>query len=324
MIFKHSFSLIKTICTVFSIFVVCAVVIVMPTQAVAQCLPGLPCSEILTPGQLLDPSTGPNAAKSDRNSCDANFMNQIYAKAFLEAERETVIKNAIILKPDSVLEYSCFDHLAARVATHAGPLFSELLTPESLDEIINVLVLESLVKYGENFSHDFLGGAATDDNHIFSPTTTGVQGACDYMNNIFYIAKCDDFALNAPFMTFEQLLTTDPRLLPYSCPTPLRVSAELIATANNQDRLYASFDPLETLLYIMSPPFAGLCENATPIPTGVIVSYQENDQDLAGNPITVEAYSSDKVCCSDKVCSNPGCYFDHGGDSDPGNDRCVP
>ena len=41
--------------------------------------------------------------KSDNDaSCDANFMNQIYAKGFLEAEREVVISNSLIMKPDSV------------------------------------------------------------------------------------------------------------------------------------------------------------------------------------------------------------------------------
>jgi len=291
----------------------------------APCLPGLPCVTPPTPAQLLTPSSGPNASKSgESEACDANFMNQIYARAFLESEREVVINNAIILKPDSVLEYSCFDHYAARSATNAGPIFSETNTPTSLDNIINVLVLQSLVEYAnENFAHDFLGGAASGDNNSLSSSVAGISGLCDFMFAAYNIAKCDDFALNAPFMSFETifslpaLISTDPRTMPVSCPSNHRIMSDILATAKNETWTYSSFDIIDTLLPRMRAGTTTTCESSVPIPTGVMVLFEKKDIDPAGNPIDVESYSY-----QDKVCTNPGCYFDHGANANPGDDIC--
>ena len=96
-----------------------------PVAAAAACVDGLPCDTPQTPAELANPTAGPNADKSTSDACDANFMNQIYAKAFLEAEREVVVANTSILKPDSVLEYTCLDQLVTPVAEDAGPIFSE-------------------------------------------------------------------------------------------------------------------------------------------------------------------------------------------------------
>ena len=204
---------------------------------------GIPCGAPPTPAQLNDPALSPNANKGLGAACDANFMNQIYAKAFIEAEREMVITNSTITKPDSVLEYSCFDYLAARVATIAGPVFSERpwimnvntspnmvplnvsLGNTHLDRSIEQLVLASLDAYGDkNFPYDFLAGAAAGDNHDFSLTVAGAAGVCDHMFNMHFLAKCGDFGLSVPFMTFENyfsvpaLLNTDPRTNPKVCP----------------------------------------------------------------------------------------------------------
>ncbi|MCF8495491.1 MAG: hypothetical protein K9G62_02355 [Alphaproteobacteria bacterium] len=96
----------------------------------AACVPGLPCVVPLTPNSPttwpISPNTvGPNAPKSDTDLCDADFMNQIYARAFLEADRENILNKLLIPKPDSVLEYTCFDKQVAMTAGRAGPLFTE-------------------------------------------------------------------------------------------------------------------------------------------------------------------------------------------------------
>ncbi len=316
-------------------------------SAYAQCLRGLPCETVPTAAQLTDPTTGPNASKSTTAACDANFMNQIYAKAFLEAEREVVINNSLMLKPDSVLEYSCFDQQAAAVANDAGPIFSEStrwspanvsiqtgsvsinvnMGPTRLDNSINRLVLESLETYVDtNFAHDFLGGAASGDNNTISSSVAGISGTpCDFMYLVHDVSKCDAFALNTQFMTFESyfstpsLLSTDPRTLPRTCPAGHQITSARLDVSKNATWNFVSFDRVNTLLPIQRPESSGTCENSTPIPTGVVVIINENDQDLAGNPIAVNSYQYD-----DKVCSNPACTFDHRGDANGANDRCVP
>ncbi|MEZ5813809.1 MAG: hypothetical protein R3E13_03680 [Alphaproteobacteria bacterium] len=317
---------------------------------------GVPCQTPPDPGELDDPDTGPNAPKSESSACDANFMNQIYAKAFLEAEREVVVHNALIMKPDSVFEYTCFDQQAADVAIIAGPIFSEStrwspttvpINPGSvkidvnmgdtrLDDGIENLVLESLKIYVDsNFAHDFLGGMATGDNNTISGTMAGISPLpCDFMYLVHDVVRCDAFAPHVQFLSFESyystpaLLSTDPRTLPVAggglthCPKGHQITSAIVDIANNTNWTYASFDLVDTLLPIQRSPdpgTSGICENAKPIPTGVVISINEKDLDPAGNPVSKHKYEY-----KDKVCSNPACFFDHGGDSSEGNDKCVP
>lgn len=338
----------------------------------AACIPGLPCETAPSGAQLQDPHTGPNATKSgdstvstatnpnETRTCDANFMNQIYAKAFLEAERETVITNTLILKPDSVLEYSCFDQRVAAVAEDAGPIFSEsdrwstatipingglsvsTAGPSSnvpdvdidvnmgntrLDGSVERLVLEALVEYANgSFSYDFLGNTATGDNNTFSASVAGVSGVCDFMFNMYHISKCDDFALNAPFMHFEagfgamNLASTDPRTIPASCPSTHAITSAVIDVAQNQSWNYASFDPVDPLLTLTNPSDGSTCETADPIPTGVMVTYVQYGVDPAGNPIV----TTPEYIYEDKVCPNPACYFENNDNASGGDDTCEP
>lgn len=284
---------------------------------------GVPCSSPPSPPQLEDPTTSPNSNKGLDSACDANFMNQIYAKALLEAGREMIIAEATIIRPDSVLEYSCFDHRAAEVARLAGPIFSELhwtagfidvfLGRNHLDRSIQSLVLTSLNAYGgQNFPQGFLAGGAAGDDHDFSDTVAGVSGACDYMYNVHYISKCEDFGLNAPFMTFESyfsspaLLVTDPRTQPTTCPASSEITHVNVEIAKNKDWSWASFDQVDPFLEKFRASDGSTCENNVPIPTGVVVRQVTYGQDLAGNPIMGAAQYS----YPDKVCSNPACYFD--------------
>jgi hypothetical protein len=105
-------------------------ILLWASPSFALCLAGLPCT---TPATSNDPydgtispnESGPNKEKTDRDMCDADFMNQIYAKAFLEAERENILNGLVIRKPDSVLEYSCYEQHVNITAHKAGPLFTE-------------------------------------------------------------------------------------------------------------------------------------------------------------------------------------------------------
>lgn len=89
----------------------------------STCLPGIPCTRPLTPNQNFIDSDGPNVLGPNRSrlgdeddSCDADFLNQMHARAYMEAERENLMAEIILRKPDSVLEYSCFQKFPELVA----------------------------------------------------------------------------------------------------------------------------------------------------------------------------------------------------------------
>ena len=102
-------------------------------QSSDDCIDGLPCVTDLTPNDPEQDGDGPNAdgapnaKKSTSAACDADFMNQIYARAFLESEREITLASVAIRKPDSVLEYTCFDQLAEKGHEYNSTIFSQNL-----------------------------------------------------------------------------------------------------------------------------------------------------------------------------------------------------
>lgn len=109
------------------------------------CSPGIPCTgyDIYTDTTagtdpaLNGPKTGTpaphtNVTGNTSSACDGNFMNQIYSQAFMEASREVIMGEQMIHKPDSVLEYTCFDQWIS-VAAHNGAYFSESTEWEDRD-----------------------------------------------------------------------------------------------------------------------------------------------------------------------------------------------
>lgn len=99
-------------------------------RADAACVAGLPCVTPMTPnypndGEITPNTSGENAAKSESELCDADFMNQIYARSMLHAEREHGMLQTILRKPDSVLEYSCFETHLNMAASRVPRTFSE-------------------------------------------------------------------------------------------------------------------------------------------------------------------------------------------------------
>lgn len=320
--------------------------------AAAPCLPGLPC-EFVTPPSA-PPSSGPNAPKAietktptGNNSCDADFMNQIYARAFLESERENIINEVIVRKPDSVLEYTCFDQFLSYTAGPGAEIFTEsdrwhnirvpiggniggvpvpdvafdvYMGNDKVDKSLNFLVMDSLNKYiDKNFYHDFLGGVATGINSSISATVGSVPSyLCDAMYTVHHLAKCNDFGLDDPFMTFSEFVgaANDPRALPQQC-IGTAITDDLIKLAHNENWNYAAAEAVTTHNNLMNIAPKPTCE--APIPTGLIVRSETVTLDIHSNPTVSGSYQF-----QDKVCPNPGCTFNNQNDANPLNDRCDP
>lgn len=207
------------------------------------CSPGIPCTETYTPGD------GSNAAKSNSSYCDADLMNQMYARAFLEASRDYVLAGELIQKPDSVLEYTCFDKQATMTAIYADYIFSgtnffysgagspyeiplkakEKTAKEAvnirisgtplaeLDPQITDLVLEELGPYiDKQYGHTYLGGSLATDSSISTNLDTATnstmltkQFMCSEMQKVWHLTECANTDGTANFRTFSQLASVD-------------------------------------------------------------------------------------------------------------------
>ncbi|MGH1399392.1 MAG: hypothetical protein ACRBCT_09280, partial [Alphaproteobacteria bacterium] len=70
---------------------------------------------------------GAVSAQNLPESCDSDFYDVMEARGTMEAVREMEIAQALILKPDSVMEYSCFSDTAGAVQSWADGVFSDAI-----------------------------------------------------------------------------------------------------------------------------------------------------------------------------------------------------
>lgn len=236
------------------------------------------------------------------STCDPNYYETLKSRAWLEAQREITQNQNLIAKPDSVLEYTCFDQSMNVLALGANVMFSgstrwgPVLPPTSMAVALEGLVGSALQTYqAGNFSHTFLGGRSSID-HQFKSIAGGAYN-CAVMNAVWMEAKCAGFAEKPEtdgFYTFTHYRDNpDKRQLPTPCNPDTRWSTEI---ANVDTPTGWTKDKVQTFLSQIDP---AQCASAKPIPTGIKVMGESGEYD-------------------EKVCAAPGCHFD------PKNGQCVP
>lgn len=150
-------------------------------------------------------------------TCDTQVWQTMDAKARLETEREIMANQTLIYKPDSILNYTCFDQFAAHATANLGVLFTHTtyfggspILPwsgsEGMDTAIDRTVIASLQTYlSENFRHTYLGGRGDEVGLSVKPgpgqnvSPQGRSYACNHMGQVWAIAKCINFNHNGKF-----------------------------------------------------------------------------------------------------------------------------
>lgn len=254
-----------------------------------------------------------------QTSCDPQYMDALESRAYLEAQREISMNQNLIVKPDSVLEYTCFHRIMGTLARSPGDRgnFSESNRwgeiPDhgatSLDQAFDEVVTSALTNYiSTNYGHTFLGGRSTENYTPSNVTGSAGNYACDRMLAVWNAARCMNFMNQTQdgFHDFEYLRSNDPRQLPSACPTNGITTTWIDRAFNNQSSRYVlspenpmdgtayTEDPLVTYLSRINPyGVAPAAACAAAIPTGVVVYRQGS---------APEYYY-------EKVCPNPGCYY---------------
>lgn len=256
--------------------------------------------------------------------CDALYYETLSARAWLEAQREITQNQNLILKPDSVFEYTCFDQLVKELATHGTEMLSETnlfgtpLSSTSLDNSLQALVTSSLAAYHTaNFGYypGLLGGhtAAFAIKHTPRSSMSSISSYnCDIMEKVWHAAKCINFTSNSTtdgFFTLAEYAGTsilDKRTLPSICtPIPLQWAANLTTALTTGPW---TNDPVQTYIAHLTPPACtsgGSCSCSgtgsigEPIPTGLRVV-------RSGTGTTVTDYE-------EHICLQPGCRYHPGG-----------
>ncbi len=265
-------------------------------------------------------------------TCDTDIMIAMETRAWLEAQREITQNQNLIAKPDSVMEYTCFDSFLNVLAEQAENMFSEntsvwsggsvgLITNNDMDNALNQLIGSSMNAYiTNNFYHSFLGSRGSDD---YTPSTiSGAAYTCDRMNAVWMNAKCLNFATfpEDGFLTFDQHASIDPRRFPLdasgnpqSCAGDPKWSPYIDA-AITSPVWKATFDTAVDTAYTTAASYTeagpSACSNSRTIRTGLVI--YDRGQKYA-----------------DAVCINPGCYYvpvtmPAGGTATPPVGTCSP
>ncbi len=234
--------------------------------------------------------------------CDIDgYYESLKSRAWLEAQREITQNQNIIYKPDSVLEYTCFDRFANTLIQNA--VFSDT---NNLRSTLNTIVGQPLSTYLDtNFdrriqgsgTYELLGGHGGGN---YTPQTmNGGSYSCSVMNSVWFTAKCMDFApsqYEEGFYTLEEYADNDDRrTTPDLCPRVDAWGAQLTRSglresSNSNDAPPWQDDPVQTYLSLIDDTD---CANSDPIDTGITVTRPN------GNPRTY----------NEKVCIKPGCHY---------------
>ncbi len=225
------------------------------------------------------------------SSCDDDYYKSIKSRAWLEAQREITQNQNLILKPDSVFEYTCFNQMIDVVGETSGKVFSDNKqkwgsAAGDLKQSLNGMVKQPLAQYiAKNFKHNYLGKRAENITH-------GIP--CEVMNKVWMEAKCMGFIDEEDtdgFYNFTNYRdSADKRQRPQACPKVDKWGDELKMAFDPKAENTWKRDPVKTFFDELD---SSKCKDAKPFETGVIV-YRTTEP---------KQYK-------EKVCVAPGCYYE--------------
>ena len=285
---------------------------------------------------LLSLALGPAQAQEVSKTCDITVQNQMKQQGWLEGQRELEMAQRLILKPDSVLEYSCFERIAKNFqnadsgsrwpggdpggrawnfANYGGGS-----PPGNIGNAINGMVLNAFYPYLNNFGHLFLGGTFADEGGSFLTGLADPNALCNPHYWIWYLAKCvnvsweentTDGHLNHYF-PLDKLANRNLRNKPQSCPAANITARDQLVT--DVQKMQTDFpDPEKPDPKKATAPYG--VDNANRItgtPTGTKYSAILNGPNcgpLVKTGIKVQALSGGGSGIQDDiVCITPGCY----------------
>ncbi|MGH1398179.1 MAG: hypothetical protein ACRBCT_03100 [Alphaproteobacteria bacterium] len=233
--------------------------------------------------------------------CDPEYYESMEARAILEAQREITQNQNLIVKPDSVLEYTCFDRQLDVLAQEAENMFSEsdrwetILATDHMDKALEALVGGAMKSYLDaNFDHTFLGGR-TSLSYPYDGTVEGNAYTCASMQSVWIQAKCMNFIQRSHdgFFTLDEYANgSDKRELPTAC-------AAFASWQSNIDTATEStpWDSDDVATYLDRVfPTSGCGGNTSRIKTGMLVEDK-------GNTDTPDEYN-------EFACIVPGCFWE--------------
>ncbi|HEU4838983.1 MAG TPA: M23 family metallopeptidase [Micavibrio sp.] len=257
--------------------------------------------------------------------CATDTWTAMINQSVLQTRREMAINQRYIVKPDSVMAYSCLSEQFTLVGQHAGVLSESQrwankqvdilngntvtvtvdMGSNSLDGAINNVATEPYEFFLQSFyNYDFLAGQASGLTGSPEGDEDGMSQShapCGAMSKVWQIAKCMNVTDDPLFPKFEELISTDPRKFPsnYKC-NDTGITQKMIDTARGTK---VKKDNVDTYLEML---YTGACH--PPISTGITVYRREGADQI-----------SKERTYTDGLCITIGCSYQNTGS---GNGRC--
>lgn len=159
----------------------------------------------------------PGGAQIAPQTCDSDVWNAMTERARMETEREIMQNQNLIYKADSILTYTCFDRMAAHVASHVGRIFTHTTyflnrviipwgDPWGTDHNMREAVRDAMETYiNGNFMHALLGGRGNvggiglERPPVWDTFGENTTYGCGQMARVWTVAKCLNFMHNEQF-----------------------------------------------------------------------------------------------------------------------------
>lgn len=275
----------------------------------------------------------------DSPGCDPDFYDVLEARSWLEGQREVEVASKLILKPDSVLEYSCFNNQVARLGLAANTMFSDFVTGAPLfpsrpttaprPPIGGTIPQPPLnlgpvgpnppgAPYTAVSLNNTLGILVNDAEFAFNTGNFGhtyaggtyslpaASAACNPMQLVWYFIKCLDFNIN-DFLTFSDLALYDPRI----------VASSAAISCNDPNRGTRWSNALAAAFPVPSfPTLPGGIDIINPADSiyNTRMLYRATGCSAAVPiPTGVQVLTGVGSSYSDAVCSVPSCSYDGSG-----------
>jgi len=249
------------------------------------------------------------------DSCDPQYYESMESRAWLEAQREITQNQNLIFKPDSVLQYTCFDKFANVASKNAKNMFSGSTRwgtpPTDAGKALTDSVVKPASDWGtSNFDHKMLGGQSNITGKLGEEAQEGEYG-CDTMKKVWAAAKCMNFMDKSGqdgFFTFKDYADAakqkkDKRTLPTQCGNNPDYQGNVDKALVDKKTPWEE-DPVTTYLDLLYPKKGGCGDESSKIKTGVIITQATQAE-------------GEKKDYEETVCLVPGCHFD------PKQDKCV-
>lgn len=128
--------------------------------------------------------------------CDVGLLDQMNQRGRLHTQLDTASAKNLIYKPDSVLEYTCFDKFVTMVNDKA---------PYYMNREYNETVVQPGLRdyLSANFGHSYLGGRTPAES---APAeTASTDYTCDAMGKVWQTARCLNYGMLSPQDDFFDL-----------------------------------------------------------------------------------------------------------------------